>query len=63
MKIKINITLTDQTSEEEIIARGRTRAEMTELYTDAFRGLLQAVAAEGVETDIRVEVTDNTKED
>lgn len=63
MKINVNITLTDRSSEEEMVARGVTREKILALYTRGFQNLLENIRTKGVETDLHVVIVDNTKED
>lgn len=62
MKIEVNITLTDQSSEEEMITRGVTREKLLAIYTEGFKRLLENIQSKGVKMDLHVSVVDNTKE-
>lgn len=63
MRVKVNITLTDQSSEEAMGERGVTRETLRVIYTRGFENFLESIRAAGVETDLRVAVDDNTKEE
>lgn len=63
MKINVSITLTDQSSEEEMVARGVTRETLLGIYTRGFQNLLENIRTKGVETDLHVAIVDNTKEE
>lgn len=62
MKVQVSITLEDQSSEEQMAARGVTREQLLEIYTEAFTNLLTAVETKETKVGLRVAVTDNTKE-
>lgn len=62
MQVKIFITISDQTTEEKMTAAGTSREKVRGIYTEAFMSLLNAAIQPGATYDLRVEVTDNTKE-
>lgn len=62
MQVKVNITLTDDTSEEELVARGMTSAQLRDIYTEVFWNMFQRFGHKAVKADLHVVVTDNTKE-
>ena len=61
MQVKVNITLTDETSEEELVASGVTSAQLRDIYHEAFWNILQGVIHKALKADLHVVVTDNTK--
>lgn len=63
MKVQAYITLSDQTSEEQLAAAGISSGKLLEVYTEAFTNLLQGIAHPDVKVELHVVVTDNTKED
>lgn len=63
MKINVSITLTDQSSEEEMVARGVTRETLLAIYTQGFQNLLENLRTQEVKIDLHVAVEDNTKEE
>ena len=63
MRVKVYITLTDQTSEGAMIARGVTSKKLLDIYTQGFKNFLEGIKSQGVKIDLHVAVDDNTKED
>lgn len=62
MKVNINITLEDDTTEEELRSQGITRQKLMELYQNAFAGFLEAGDNGKIKKELLVVVTDNTWE-
>ena len=62
MEIVVNIIISDQTSEEKLVASGVTSKQLLELYTEGFRNILEGIATNETKTDLNIVVIDNTKE-
>lgn len=62
MQVNIKITISEQTPEEVLTARGGSREQIRDLYLGAFAQILEKTCTPGVTYDLRVDVTDNTKE-
>ena len=62
MKIDVYITIEDDTSEEELAARGVSVASVKALYERGFENILEGTRTPGVRTTLHTTVSDNTKE-
>jgi hypothetical protein len=61
MKIEINITLSDDTTESRLANLGLSRATLGKIYEDAFTNLLEGLdGGSSVKKEINVVVTNNT---
>ena len=62
MKVSVNITFADQSSEKELASIGITRQELIDLYTQAFKAIVRSAIQDPVTAEVLVCVTDNTEE-
>lgn len=62
MRVKINITLSDNVTEEQLAALDMTPEDLRRLYEDTFTNLLNNAARPGLKIAVQAVVDDNTKE-
>jgi hypothetical protein len=62
MKIEAYITIEDDTSEEELTARGVSVDSVKAIYDQGFENILESIRTPEVRTTLHTTVSDNTKE-
>jgi len=62
MQINVKITISDDTTEEQLLNAGLDREYLHDIYHRAFSEVLEAATAPCCQTSLDITVEDNTKE-